>query len=117
MKGISLTLLVGAVVSATLASVEAGGENFITRNEEPWAPLFWTAIAVVSLLLVLFAIRAFNAKYALTAADRAIVAPKFLQTKGAPTAPPEQYTPARVLAPHARLIDENPPPARLRSTC
>ena len=94
MKGNSLTLL-GAVVSATLASVEAGGGNFITRNEEPWAPLFWTAIAVVFLLLILFAIKAFNAKYALSAADREVIAPKHLEKKQVLTAPSEQFQPAR----------------------
>lgn len=91
-------LLAIATVANLAPVVEAGGSNFITDNEEPWAPIFWTAVVVVFLLLLLFALKALNAMFGPTAADRDILAPKHLEKKQQPTAPSADYMPARIPA-------------------
>ena len=96
MKHNALTLFATVAAAALAPTAEAGNDsNFVTENEEPWAPLFWTAIVVVFLLLLLVALRAFNARFGPTAADRDILAPKHLQKKQHLTAPSEDYMPAR----------------------
>lgn len=58
---------------------------------------------MVFLLCVVFSLRAFNARFGPTAADRDILAPKHLQKKASPTEPPMDYLAVNPGAGDARM--------------